>query len=281
MRTIQLLSNRMIPVLGQGTWRMGESRSKRKVEIESLRLGLDLGMSLIDTAEMYADGDAEELVGEAIEDRRSETFLVSKVLPQHASYKGTIQACERSLGRLRTDYLDLYLLHWQGNIPLTETLEAFQYLKKAGHILDYGVSNFDQRDMQTAIHLPGGSEIVTDQVLYNLLHRGIEFDLLPWSRTRGIVIMAYSPIEHSPMDQSNMLEHPQIKLIATEHEVTPAQVVLAWLLHQDVVVIPKASNPKHVRENYEALDLVLSNKDLIRIEKAFPRPRRKMALEVK
>jgi len=206
----------------------------RTSQIAALSLGLDLGMRLIDTAEMYGDGAAETLIGKVIKGRREEVFLVSKVLPHHATLPGTIEACNESLERLGTDYLDLYLLHWRGSIPLAETLEAFQSLKRAGKILDYGVSNFDVEDMEEAVALPFGDEIVTNQVLYNLRHRDIEWDLRPWRRQREIPIMAYSPIEHSPRDQRGMLDQPQLKLIAVRHCATPAQIGLAWVLHQQV-----------------------------------------------
>jgi diketogulonate reductase-like aldo/keto reductase len=282
MRTLRLPSGRLIPVLGQGTWGMGEDRSKRQAEIAALRLGLDLGMTLIDTAEMYGEGGAEEVVGEAIAGRRAEVFLVSKVYPHNATQRGAIEACGRSLLRLKTSYLDLYLLHWRGTVPLVETFAAFQVLKQAGRIRDYGVSNFDQHDMEEATALPGGDEVVTDQVLYNMRHRGIEWDLLPWCRERGIPIMAYSPIEHSPRKQQGMLDHPRLRLVAARHHATPAQIALAWLLQQeDIIVIPKASRTAHVRENRAALDLKLTNEDLMELDRAFPPPRRKMPLAMR
>lgn len=194
MRSLQLHSGQTVPVLGMGTWRMGENASNRQTEINALRHGLDLGLSLIDTAEMYGEGGAEEVIAPAIANRRSEVFLVSKVYPHNASKKGAIAACERSLKRLQTDYLDLYLLHWCGSVPLAETLDAFQTLRQAGKIRSYGVSNFDTEDMQEAIHLKGGNTIATNQVLYNLMRRGIELNLLPWCRQQGIPIMAYSPL---------------------------------------------------------------------------------------
>jgi len=282
MRTLRLPSGRPVPVLGQGTWGMGEDPTKRPAEIAALRLGLDLGMTLIDTAEMYGEGGAEEVIGEAIAGRRAEVFLVSKVYPHNATQRGAIEACGHSLLRLKTSYLDLYLLHWRGTVPLVETLAAFQALKQAGKIRDYGVSNFDQPDMDEATALPGGDEIVTDQVLYNLRHRGIEWDLLPWCRERGIPIMAYSPIEHSPREQQGMLDHPRLRLVAARHQATPAQIALAWLLQQeDIIVIPKASHPAHIRENCVALTLKLTNEDLLDLDRAFPPPRRKMPLAMR
>jgi diketogulonate reductase-like aldo/keto reductase len=278
---LPLPSGREIPILGQGTWRMGEESAKRPAEIAALRLGLELGMTLIDTAEMYGEGAAEELVGEAIAGRRPEVFLVSKVYPHNATRSGAVAACQRSLKRLGTDYLDVYLLHWRGQVALAETLEAFQSLKKAGAIRDYGVSNFDVDDMEEALALPGGSDIVTNQVLYNLKHRGIEQDLFPWCRDRGLPSMAYSPIGHSSREQKKIFEHPVLKSMAARKHVTPAQIALAWVLKQKVVAIPKASNPGHVRENRAAMDLELSEEELHELDRAFPPPRKKIALEMK
>jgi diketogulonate reductase-like aldo/keto reductase len=239
-------------------------------------------MTLIDTAVMYGEGGAEEVIAEVIAGRRTDVFLVSKVYPHNATRRGAVEACERSLRRLKTDYLDLYLLHWRGSVPLAETLEAFQSLKRAGKILDYGVSNFDHGDMEEASAVPGGDEIATDQVLYNLMRRGIEWDLLPRCRERGIPIMAYSPIEHSPREQRGMLDHPQLQSVASRHGATPAQVALAWLLQQEgIVVIPKASQAAHVRENRAALDLTLTDEDLTALDRAFPPPRRKTPLAMR
>ena len=281
MRTLRLPSGREIPILGQGTWGMGEDRSERPDEIAALRYGISLGLTLIDTAEMYGDGEAEELIGEAIHDiPRARIFLVSKVLPQNATLRGTVQACDRSLRRLKTDYLDLYLLHWRGVVPVAETLEAFDLLKKKGAILDYGVSNFDYDDMKEATSLPGGDEIATNQVLYNLLHRGIEWDLLPWCRRHGIPVMAYSPLGHSRTEQEQMFEDPQMKAIAERHNAKPSQIALAWILQQETVAIPKAASPKHIQDNRAALDIKLTEEDLEEIDRAFPPPNRKVPLEV-
>jgi diketogulonate reductase-like aldo/keto reductase len=260
---------------------MAENSARRKTEIAALQLGLDLGLSLIDTAEMYGEGAAEELIGEAIAGRRAEVFLVSKVYPHNATRQGAIRACERSLRRLRTDYLDCYLLHWRGTVPLIETIEAFQTLRRAGKILDYGVSNFDVDDMEEALALPGGDGIVTDQVLYNLEHRGIEWDLLPWCSERGVPMMAYSPIGHSGTEKKELLGNRTVKLLAKRHGATPARVALAWLLQRDVVAIPKASSPDHVRENRAALDLKLTKRDLMELDEAFPPPQEKIPLEMK
>jgi diketogulonate reductase-like aldo/keto reductase len=276
IRSIDLPSGGAIPVLGQGTWRFAEDRRRREDEILALRFGLDLGMTLIDTAEMYADGAAEELVGEALAGRRHEAFLVSKVLPHHATRSGTIAACEGSLRRLRTSQIDLYLLHWRGDVPLGETLDAFQALVSAGKIRYWGVSNFDVSDMEELVALPGGSAVATDQVLYNLTRRGIEFDLLPWCRARGIPIMAYSPLE-----QGGMLGHPVLQSVAARHRATPAQVALAWLLQQgDVNAIPKAGTLEHVRKNQASLHLRLTKLDLAELDRAFPPPRKKRPLEM-
>lgn len=255
---------------------MGEDRARRQAETSALRLGLDFGMTLVDTAEMYGEGGAEEVVAEAIEQRRAEVFLVSKFYPHHATKKGVVQACENSLRRLKTDTIDLYLLHWRGSTPLQETLEALRLLKKAGKIGDYGVSNFDQRDMEEAYGLPGGNGIATNQVLYNLTRRGIEWDLLPWCRERSIPVMAYSPIE-----QGRLLNRASLRAVASRHGATPAQVALAWLLRQrDLMVIPKASNLEHVRENRGALEVVMADDDLKELDRAFPPPLRKRPLEI-
>ena len=276
VRTTRLPSGDVIPVLGQGTWHLAEDPGRREEEVEALRLGLDLGMTLIDTAEMYADGAAEDLVGEAIAGRRDEVFLISKVLPQNATRRGTIAACEGSLRRLKADHLDLYLLHWRGEIALEETLAGFAALVHAGKIRQWGVSNFDTSDMKELVRLPGGSSVQADQVLYNLVRRGIEFDLLPWCREHRIPIMAYSPVE-----QGRILDRAELQDIAIRHSATPAQVALAWLLRQEgVVAIPKAGTPEHVRENRAALDVVLGEKDLAELDRAFPPPRRKVPLQM-
>ena len=274
--TLRLPSGDTIPVLGQGTWGMAEDARRREEEIAALRLGLNLGMTVIDTAEMYADGAAEELVGEALAGRRDEAFLVSKVLPQNATRRGTIAACERSLHRLGTDQLDLYLLHWRGQIPLEETLAAFATLVHTGKIRLWGVSNFAVSDLEELLTLPGGAAVTTDQVLYNLTRRGIEYDLLPWCRTRGLPIMAYSPIE-----QGRLLGHPALGEVAARHGVTPAQIALAWVLrHAGLNTIPRAGTTAHVRENRAALDVHLTEQDLAQLDRAFPAPTRPRPLEM-
>jgi diketogulonate reductase-like aldo/keto reductase len=255
---------------------MGESSRKRKEEVAALRLGLDLGMTLIDTAEMYANGIAEEVVAEAIEGRREEVFLVTKVLPENSTSAGTIAACERSLKRLRTDRIDLYLLHWRGRIGLEETLAGFAALIEAGAIRTWGVSNFDIGDMEELLALPGGDACATNQVLYNLRRRGIEYGLLPWCRGRGVPIMAYSPIE-----QGRLLRERTLTSVAVRHRATPAEIALAWALRQtDMMVIPKAANEEHVRENRAALDIALTDADLAELDHAFPPPRGPRPLEL-
>jgi diketogulonate reductase-like aldo/keto reductase len=281
IKTVQLPSGREIPMLGQGTWRMGENRAERSAEVEALRLGLDLGITLIDTAEMYGEGGAEIVISEAIAGRRDEVFLISKIYPHHACHEGTAQACERSLKRLKTDRLDLYLLHWRESIPLEETISAFLKLKAEGKILDFGVSNFDLSDMEDAARIPGGDEIATNQVYYNLEHRGIEFDLMPWCKERGIPLMAYSPLKSSGDDKHALLGQSVLKKIAKAHNATTAQIALAWLLHMGVVVIPKAVKPEHVRENRAATDIQLTPDDITAIDKAFPPPKRKVSLAMR
>ena len=263
-------------MLGQGTWYMAEDARRRKEEIAALRTGIDLGMTLIDTAEMYTDGQAEELVGEAIDGRRNEVFLVSKVLPQNATEVGTVAASERSLNRLRTDYLDLYLLHWRGNVPLEETLEAFAALVAAGKIRHFGVSNFDTADMEELWNTPRGRSTATNQVLYNLSRRGIEFDLIPWCQKRSMPIMAYSPIE-----QGRILRHPELQAIAARHNATAAQVALAWVIRQDgIIAIPKAGSATHVKENRAAANLQLAPEDFALLDRVFPPPNSPQPLEM-
>jgi diketogulonate reductase-like aldo/keto reductase len=247
---------------------MGEHRARRDGELRALRLGLDLGLTLVDTAEMYGAGGAEELVADAVEGRRDEVFLVSKVLPSNATRGGTIEACKRSLARLRTDRLDLYLLHWRGRLPLGPTIEAFEELRAAGKIRYWGVSNLDAADLAEVVTLAGGEAVATDQVLYNLDDRGIEAGLLPWCRDKALPIMAYSPI-----GQGRLVDDDDVAAIAGKHDATPAQVALAWVLrHDDVCAIPKAATLEHVTENRGALDLVLDDEDLKLLDERFPPP---------
>ena len=276
IRTTTLPSGETIPVLGQGTWKMGEDSRRRANEVSALKLGLDLGITLIDTAEMYASGGAEEVVAEAIAGRRDETFLVSKVLPSNASRSGVQRACENSLKRLRTDRIDLYLLHWPGSVPLAETVAAFEALKEAGKIRHWGVSNFDTDEMEELVSLPEGGNVQINQVLYNLVRRGLEFDLAPWSRQRGIPLMAYSPVEQGALARNTGLD-----AVAARHGATPAQIALAWVMHQEgVIAIPKASSQEHVRQNFAALDIELTPQDIADLDRVFPPPTRKRGLEM-
>jgi diketogulonate reductase-like aldo/keto reductase len=265
-----------VPALGQGTWKMGEKPPEARREIDSLRAGLDLGMTLIDTAEMYAEGGAEKITGEAIRGRRDKVFLVSKVYPWNASRKGTIEACEASLSRMGTDRIDLYLLHWRGNHPLAETVAAFEALKAAGKIGAWGVSNFDVEDMEELLEVPDGGNVAANQVLYNIARRGIEFDLLPWCQKRNIPVMAYSPIE-----QGRIVSHPEIIRIAKANQATPAQLALAFVLkHDGVIAIPKTSSAARVAENRDAVSLDISDEDWATLDAAFPPPARKKPLEM-
>ena len=276
MRMVTLPSGDKVPALGQGTWNMGDERETRAEEIGALRLGLDLGLNLIDTAEMYGEGKSEELVGQAIAGRRDDAFLVSKVYPHNASRKGAISACERSLKRLGTDRMDLYLLHWRGSIAFADTLEAFTALQKAGKIRHYGVSNLDIKDMRQLSTVSGASGVQTNQLLYNLTRRGIEFDLLPWMRERGMPVMAYSPIE-----QARLLSNPKLVAFTRLHGMTPSQAALAWLLSRDdVIAIPKASRPEHVQENAASLSIRLAPEQLSELDQIFPPPKKATALEM-
>ncbi|MET0322278.1 MAG: aldo/keto reductase [Duganella sp.] len=279
MKLVTFSSGATVPALGQGTWNMGEDPARKADEVRALQLGLDLGMTLIDTAEMYGEGGAEDVVGAALAGRRDDAYLVSKVYPHNASYDGVQAACERSLRRLQTDCLDLYLLHWQGHHPLAETFDGFEALKKAGKIRDYGVSNLDLESLEDAAQY---GAMATDQVLYNLLKRGVEFDLLPWCRARNMPVMAYSPLENSGRDQAALLGNPGLRAVADAHGATPAQIALAWVLHQDgVIAIPKAVDPVHLRANRAAADIVLSADDLAALDRAFPPPRRRRALDMR
>jgi len=276
IRTLKLPSGEIVPVLGQGTWKMGEDRRRRADEVAALKLGLDLGITLIDTAEMYASGGAEEVVAEAIDGRRDETFLVSKVLPSNASRAGVKRACESSLKRLATDRIDLYLLHWPGSVPLSETVEAFEALKTEGKIRHWGVSNFDTDEMEDLAGLPNGGNVQTNQVLYNLSRRGPEFDLAPWCVKRGIPLMAYSPVE-----QGALARNARLEAVAARHNATAAQVALAWAMAQEgVIAIPKAGRQDHVRQNAAALNIELTAEDFAELDRGFPPPTRKRGLEM-
>lgn len=273
MKNVKLPDGEQVPMLGQGTWLMGERRERREDEIAALQAGADLGMTLIDTAEMYGDGAAESLIGEALGDRRDELFLVSKAYPHNASRDRLSRACEASLQRLGTDRIDLYLLHWRGSVPLGDTIEAMQSLKMQGKIRHWGVSNLDVDDMEELADA-GGSACATDQILYNLGRRGPEHDLLPWLAQKGIPAMAYSPVEQGRLLQENGLAE-----IAACLDATPAQVALAWTMRSNrVIAIPKAGTPAHVRENRLAADLVLSDSVIEALERAFPRPQERTPL---
>jgi diketogulonate reductase-like aldo/keto reductase len=276
MKTVRLPSGERVPALGQGTWKMGDDPRQRAEEIATLRLGIERGLTLIDTAEMYGEGRAEELIAEAIEGRREQVFLVSKVYPHNASRRGAVVACERSLRRLKTDRIDLYLLHWRGDLPLAETMAAFLALQEAGKIRHYGVSNFDRSDMEELQSVKGGAGVAANQVLYNLERRGIEWDLLPWLRERGIPVMAYSPVA-----QGKLLRHRRLGEFARAHGMTAAQAALAWLLAKDdIIVIPKTGRRGGLEENLGALDHKLTAEALAELDRLFPPPDGPRALEM-
>lgn len=270
------------PAIGQGTWYMGENTRLRHKEVDALRAGVDLGLTLIDTAEMYADGGAEEVVGEALQGGlRDKVFLVSKVYPWNAGGKKAIAACEASLRRLKTEVLDLYLLHWRGNYSLAETVEVMETLIAQGKIRRWGVSNLDHSDMQELMRVRGGDACATNQVLYHLGSRGIEYDLLPWCQQRAMPVMAYCPLAQAGRLRDGLLENSTVREIAAAHGVSVAQILLAWLIsHQGVIAIPKASSVAHVQENAAALNITLSSEELIRLDNAFPAPGRKTPLDV-
>jgi diketogulonate reductase-like aldo/keto reductase len=275
MKYVTLPGGERVPALGQGTWMMGEKPGRRSAELEALRTGIELGMTLIDTAEMYGDGASEDLVGEAIAGKRDGLFLVTKAYPQNASRQRLPVACENSLGRLGTDRIDLYLLHWRGGVPLAETAQAMERLKDEGKIRHWGVSNLDRDDMAELVSA-GGENCVTDQILYNLGRRGPEHDLLPWVAGRGMTAMAYSPVE-----QGRLLAHPDLAELAQRHGATPAQLALAWVLRQEgMIAIPKAGTPAHVAENSGSLDIVLTPKELAALDRLFPPPTRATPLEM-
>ena len=278
MKTVLFPDGERVPALGQGTWRMGENKSARVTEVAALRLGIELGMALIDTAKMYGDGGAEEVVAEAIHGQRSHVFVVTKVYPHNALHQKLPKACERSLKRLRIDAIDLYLLHWRERTPpLQETVETFEKLRAAGKIKRWGVSNFDVDDMEELFSLEEGHKCAANQVLYNLENREIEFDLLPWSGTTKIPIMAYSPVGHT----GKLLRNAMLKKIAQSHDATPGQVALAWALRQpNVIAIPKASTAAHVRDNAASLKIKLTKQDLADLDREFPPPKSKKALPV-
>ncbi|MBV8401549.1 MAG: aldo/keto reductase [Acetobacteraceae bacterium] len=275
MRTVRMPDGTEVSAVGQGTWRIGEGQRSPKEEEAAVRLGIDLGMTLIDTAEMYGDGRSEEVIARAIAGQRDKVFLVTKVYPHNASKTGVPAACERSLRRLNTDHIDLYLLHWPGSIPIAETVIAFEGLREQGKIRSWGVSNFDVAEMEEVVAIAPGQNCATDQVLYNPEHRGIEFDLLPWCERRKMPVMAYSPVGQG----GRLLRSRALKQVADRHGATPAQIAIAWGLRNSALIsIPKSGDPAHVRENAAAADLVLSQEDLAAIDALHPSPKRKQSL---
>ena len=281
MKTIQFNGESALPAIGQGTWYMGENAALRSQEVAALQAGLDLGLKVIDTAEMYAEGGAEEVVGEALRGRRDQAWLVSKVYPWNAGEVDAIEACERSLRRLQTDYLDLYLLHWRGNVPLEETIRAMESLQQQGKIRHWGVSNFDHDDMLELWHEPGGKACSTNQVLYHLASRGIEYDLLPHCQQREMPIMAYCPLAQAGRLRQALFDDAQLQQIAQQKGISVAQVLLAWVIRQQgVLAIPKASSVSHVQQNAAALSINLTDEELNIIDRAFPAPQSKTALDV-
>ena len=274
MRQVALRNGTRVSALGLGTWKMGEDVRQRAQEVRALQTGIDLGATLIDTAEMYASGRSEEVVAAAVKGRRDSVYLVSKVLPQNATRAGTVKACEASLKRLKTDHLDLYLLHWRGQIPFAETMAGFDDLMQAGKIRAFGVSNLDMKDMAEWLAVSRADKTVANQVLYNIGERGIDFDLLPWSLERRIAIMAYCPLA-----QGTISEDPVLKRVAARHRATAAQIMLAWTMrHEHVIAIPKSAKPERVTENVKAADIVLSAEDLMDLDRAFPAPRKSQPL---
>ena len=274
--TVSLPDGERIPKLGQGTWEMGEQPARRAAEIAAIRAGVELGMTLVDTAEMYGDGATESLLGEALGGLRERVFLVSKVYPHNASRRGVQTACEKSLKRLKTDHLDLYLLHWRGSVPLEETVTGFEALRQAGKIRHWGVSNFDTDDMDELMTVPGGDACATNQILYNVARRGPEYDLLPWLAAHDMPAMAYSPVDHARLPKRSALDD-----IADARGVSVFQVALAWVLQQSgVFAIPKAGSAEHVRDNQRALELRLDAGERAAIDAYFKPPRSKRPLEM-
>lgn len=270
-----------LPAIGQGTWYMGEDSGRRRDEVAALRAGLDLGLRLIDTAEMYADGAAEEVVAEALAGRRESAFLVSKVYPWNAAGKKAIAACESSLRRLKTDYLDIYLLHWTGNFSFADTVDAMETLIAQGKIRRWGVSNLDYDDMQALWQVAGGRHCATNQVLYHLASRGIEYDLLPWCQQQQMPVMAYSPLAQAGRLRGDLLSNPVVNDIARAHNASAAQILLAWVIRlPGVIAIPKAANVAHVEQNAAALEITLSADELKQLDKAYPAPKSKTALDM-
>jgi diketogulonate reductase-like aldo/keto reductase len=274
--TVTLPRGTTVPRLGMGTWYLGEDPDGHDIQLSALRTGIDIGLTLIDTAEMYGAGAAEELVGTAIAGRRDDVFLVSKVLPHHATRDGMAKACRNSLRRLGTDHLDMYLLHWRGSVPLAEVVEAMEALVHAGLIACWGVSNFDAPDVDELVAVPGGDHVQTDQALYNLARRGPEYDLVPRCRELGMPLMVYSPVDHG-----RLVEQPAVRRMAADKGVTPAQLAIAWVLRlPDVFAVAKASTRAHVIENRAAMEIGFSQDELDQLDRIFPPPMAKVSLEV-
>ena len=281
MNSVTLPDGSLLPALGLGTWRMGESARSRDAEVAAVRLAIDIGYRVIDTAEMYGEGGAEEVVGEAVAQAvragtvtREQLFIVSKVYPHNANRQGVVAACERSLKRLALDHIDLYLLHWPGPHPLRDTVAGFEALRQRGSIRHWGVSNFDTDEMDALIAVPAGDRCAANQVYYSLSARGVEFDLLPWQRERAMPLMAYCPL-----DRGGLVADPALQAVAKRHAATASQIALAALMAQaGVMVIPKAVREAHLRENLAAAALRLTAADLAEIDVRFPAPRRKLPL---
>jgi diketogulonate reductase-like aldo/keto reductase len=274
--SVTLPDGESVPAFGLGTWHMGEDRRRAADEARAVKLGIELGMTLIDTAEMYGNGAAEEIVAEAAAGSRDKLFIVSKVLPYNASRNGVVEACERSLKRLKTDRIDLYLLHWRGSVPLADTIAGFERLQHDGKIRHHGVSNFNTEDMREWVGLAGGATVAANQILYNLSRRGPEWELIPWCRERKIAIMSYTPL-----GQGRILGNRRLQAVAARHGASAAQVALAWLLRQDgMIVIPKATTLEHVRDNRGAVDLALDADDLAELDRAFPPPKGRTSLSM-
>jgi diketogulonate reductase-like aldo/keto reductase len=280
-RVLTLPDGTVLPSIGQGTWRMGEDPRMKEKEIKALQLGLDLGMKVIDTAEMYADGASERIVREAIKGRRDEVFLVSKAYPFHAGLDRIEEACDASLRRLGTDYLDLYLLHWRGSVPLEETVEGMERLRSKGKIKRWGVSNFDTADMEELWHAPNGDHCQVNQVLYHLGSRGIDYDLVPWQREHNRPIMAYSPLAQGGTLRKQLFTEPVMWELADRYNAEPLQIALAWVIRSNqCLAIPKAVQEEHVIANAEAVGIDLTEEDLNKIDRVFPKPMKKMPLDI-
>lgn len=280
-QTVKLADGTSLPCIGQGTWNMGENPDEKETEIKALRTGIEAGMRLIDTAEMYGEGSSEELVGEAITGRREDVFLVSKVYPHNAGLEKISKACENSLKRLGTDYLDLYLLHWRGRVPLSETIEGMEKLKKEGKIARWGVSNFDTEDMKELWNTSGGKNCAVNQVLYHLGSRGIDYDLISWQKEHGIPVMAYSPLAQGGSLRKQMLTDSAVLELAEKYGVKPLQIALAWTIRSgNVISIPKAGREEHVIENAQAAAIEMTEEDLRKLDESFPKPLKKEPLDI-